>query len=78
MHRWSTWSRGTILTRLPVVAFALVKTGSDGKYALWAPAASNPFTVIASKDGWIAQTKTANIRANKTTTVNFALNKAGC
>jgi N-acetylneuraminic acid mutarotase len=55
-----------------------LKTGADGTYALWAPSASNPFTIIASKDGWIAQTKTANIRANKTTTVNFALQKAGC
>jgi hypothetical protein len=53
-------------------------TDADGKYALWAPSASNPFTLIASKDRWIAQTKTANIRANKTTTVNFALQAAGC
>jgi hypothetical protein len=55
-----------------------LKTDKDGKYALWAPAASNPFSVIASKDGWIAQSKTANIRANKTTTVNFALQAANC
>jgi hypothetical protein len=55
-----------------------LKTGADGKYAFWAPASSNPFTLIASKDGWIAQTKTTNIKANKTTTVNFALLAAGC
>jgi N-acetylneuraminic acid mutarotase len=50
-----------------------LKTGKDGKYAFWAPSASNPFTLIASKDGYQAQTKTANVKANKTVTVNFAL-----
>jgi Carboxypeptidase regulatory-like domain/Kelch motif len=50
-----------------------LKTDKNGKYAFWAPAASNPFTIIASKDGYIAQSKTVNIKANKTTVVNFAL-----
>ena len=54
-----------------------LKTGKDGKYALWAPSASNPFTVIASKDGYQAQSTKVNIKANKTTTVNFGL-KAVC
>jgi hypothetical protein len=54
-----------------------LKTGPDGKYALWAPAASNPFTVIASKDKYQAQSKKVSIKANKTTTVDFAL-KAIC
>jgi Carboxypeptidase regulatory-like domain/Kelch motif len=55
-----------------------LKTDAEGKYAFWAPSASNPFTIIASKDGWIAQSKTVNIKANKTTTVNFSLQAAGC
>jgi N-acetylneuraminic acid mutarotase len=50
-----------------------LKTGKDGKYAFWAPSASNPFTLIASKDGYQSQTKTVNIKANKTVTVNFGL-----
>jgi hypothetical protein len=33
MHRWSTWSRGTILTRLPVVAFALLLLAGSGGVA---------------------------------------------
>jgi N-acetylneuraminic acid mutarotase len=55
-----------------------LSTGKDGKYAFWAPAASNPFTLIASKDKYIAQTKTVSIKANKTITVNFALQATGC
>jgi uncharacterized membrane protein len=55
-----------------------LSTGKDGKYAFWAPAASNPFTLIASKDKYIAQTKTVSIKANKTVTVNFALQATGC
>jgi hypothetical protein len=50
-----------------------LKTDKNGKYAFWAPSASNPYTVIASKDGYQAQSKTVNIKANKTTTVNFGL-----
>jgi N-acetylneuraminic acid mutarotase len=53
-------------------------TDKDGKYALWAPSASNPFTLIASKDKYIAQIKTVSIKANKTATVNFALQATGC
>ena len=55
-----------------------LSTGADGGYALWAPAASNPYTVIASKDKWIAQSKTANLKAGKTTTVDFNLQAVGC
>ena len=56
-------------------AFSL-KTAANGTYAFWAPSASNPFTLIASKDGWIAQSTKVNIKANKTTTVNFGLHAA--
>ena len=55
-----------------------LSTDKDGKYAFWAPSASNPFTLIASKDKYIAQTKTVSIKANKTITVNFALQATGC
>jgi Carboxypeptidase regulatory-like domain/Kelch motif len=58
-------------------AFSL-STDKDGKYAFWAPSASNPFTLIASKDKWIAQTKTVNVKANKTVTVNFNLVPTNC
>jgi hypothetical protein len=54
-----------------------LKTAKNGTYAFWAPASSNPFTIIASKDGYQAQTQKVNIKANKTTIVNFGL-KAVC
>ena len=50
-----------------------LKTGRDGTYAFWAPSSGNPYTIIASKDGYQAQTKRVNIKPKKTTTVNFAL-----
>jgi len=55
-----------------------LKTGKDGKYAFWAPSASNPYTVIASKDGYQAQSTKVNLKSGKTTTVNFNLPKTGC
>ena len=55
-----------------------LKTGANGSYAFWAPAASNPFTLIASKDGWVAQTTKVNVKSQKTVTVNFALRAVGC
>jgi N-acetylneuraminic acid mutarotase len=54
-----------------------LKTPKNGTYALWAPATGGPITVIASKDGYQAQTQKLNIKAGKTTTVNFGL-KAVC
>ena len=53
-------------------------TDRDGNYAFWAPDESNPYTVIASKDGWISQTKTVRIRKGRTTTVDFDLNRLNC
>jgi hypothetical protein len=55
-----------------------LSTDKTGKYAFWAPAASNPFTLIASKDKYVAQTKTVSVKANKTITVDFALQATGC
>lgn len=55
-----------------------LKTDANGKYAFWAPAASNSYTLIASKDGWIAQTVKTNIKAGKTITVNFNLHPPTC
>ena len=55
-----------------------LKTGSDGKYALWAPSASNPFDVIASKDGFIAQARRVSIQPNQPVRVIFASRATGC
>ena len=55
-----------------------LKTGPDGKYAFWAPAASNSYTLIASKDGFVSQAVNLNIKSGKTVTANFALRKVGC
>jgi hypothetical protein len=54
-----------------------LKTPKDGTYAFWAPSGGGPLTVIASKDGYQAQTQKANLKPGKTTTVNFGL-KAVC
>jgi N-acetylneuraminic acid mutarotase len=58
-------------------SFAL-KTDANGNYAFWAPASANAFTLIASKDGWIALTAKVNVKSGKTVTVNFALHANGC
>jgi N-acetylneuraminic acid mutarotase len=55
-----------------------LKTDANGNYAFWAPAGSNPYTLIASRDGWISQTTKVNIKAQKTTTVNFNLKPTLC
>ena len=52
------------------------KTDKTGKYAFWGP--KDTYTLIATSNGWIAQTKTAKIQQGKTTTVNFNLRPTGC
>jgi N-acetylneuraminic acid mutarotase len=54
-------------------------TDANGAYAFWAAAATNSYTIIASKDGWIAQVTMANVKGGgQTVTVNFNLQKLGC
>ena len=55
-----------------------LKTDANGQYAFWQSSGTNSWTIIASKDGYIAQVTTANIRAGMTVTVNFTLMKLGC
>jgi len=55
-----------------------LKTDNNGNYAFWAPSGSNPFSLIASASGWIAQTQTVSIKAGKTTTANFTLRPQSC
>jgi N-acetylneuraminic acid mutarotase len=55
-----------------------LKTDKNGNYAFWAPAASNPFQIIASQNTWIAQTTKINIKSQKTTTINFNLSPTSC
>jgi hypothetical protein len=55
-----------------------LKTDANGNYAFWAPSASNSYTLIASKDGWGAQSTKTNIKAGKTVTVNFNLKPPTC
>jgi hypothetical protein len=52
------------------------RTDKNGNYAFWGP--KDTYTLIASANGWIPQTKTAKIQQNKTTTVNFNLRPTGC
>jgi hypothetical protein len=53
-------------------------TDRNGTYAFWAPAASNPFTLIAAKDKWVPQTASVNLKADKTVTSNFNLRPLSC
>jgi hypothetical protein len=74
----STALRGVLVQANGKSSTFSLKTDAGGKYAFWAPAASNPFTLIASKDGWIPQTTKLNIKSGKTTTVNFTLRPVTC
>lgn len=47
----------------------------DGTYAFWAPTRANLFTVIAGKDGWTAKTIQVRLKAGRTNTQNFTLQK---
>jgi N-acetylneuraminic acid mutarotase len=48
-------------------------TDADGNYGLWLDKRNNPLTVIAAKDGWAPQVKTAKIIAAQVLTVNWTL-----
>ena len=52
------------------------RTDKNGNYAFWGP--KDTYTLIASANGWIPQTKTGKIQQGKTTTVNFNLRPTGC
>jgi N-acetylneuraminic acid mutarotase len=52
------------------------KTDKNGNYAFWGP--KDTYSLIATANGWIAQTKSAKIQQGKTTTVNFNLRPTGC
>jgi subtilisin family serine protease/N-acetylneuraminic acid mutarotase len=53
-------------------------TDTAGQYAYWIDRRANPLTVIAAKDGYKPQVKTARLRALETVTLNFNLQKRGC
>jgi N-acetylneuraminic acid mutarotase len=53
-------------------------TDPDGNYAYWGPEKSNPYTLIASKDGWVSQSKQVRIKKGRTETVNFSLQRVTC
>jgi hypothetical protein len=56
-----------------------LSTDAAGKYARWLDTKYSPLTIIASKDGYISQTKSKiTLKKGKTTTVNFTLQKLGC
>ena len=52
------------------------RTDKNGNYAFWGP--KDTYTLIASANGWIPQSKTGKIQQGKTTTVNFNLRPTGC
>ena len=53
-----------------------LKTDRNGQYALWLDVRNNPLQVIAAKDGYQPQVKTAKITKGATTTLNFTLKPA--
>jgi hypothetical protein len=50
-----------------------LKTDKSGQYALWLDVRNNPLQVIAAKDGYQPQIKTARITKGTTTTLDFTL-----
>ena len=58
-------------------SFSLI-TDRDGKYAYWAPVKDNPFQLIVSKDGWIAQARIVRIIRQQTVTADFTLRRVRC
>ena len=57
-------------------ASSMVKTASDGSYALWLPTGSR-LTVITALDGWQPQVKYSSATPNQSTTVSFTLRADG-
>lgn len=54
-------------------------TDDEGNYNLWLDRRNNPLTVIAAKDGWAPQVRTAKITAGGVLTLNWSLAPArGC
>ncbi|BCJ36928.1 hypothetical protein Athai_44310 [Actinocatenispora thailandica] len=51
----------------------LVKTDSNGHFALWMDSRNSPLTVIFARDGYHPQVKTATIKEGKTVTVDVTL-----
>jgi hypothetical protein len=50
-----------------------LRTDKTGQYALWLDVRNNPLQVIAAKDGYQPQVKTAKITKATTTTLDFTL-----
>lgn len=53
-------------------------TGPDGSFASWINAGANPLTLIAAKDGYQPQTRTARLIRGGVLTSDFDLAKVGC
>jgi N-acetylneuraminic acid mutarotase len=53
-------------------------TDSNGQFEYWIDKSDDPLTVIASQDGWQAQTTGEKIRAGGTISANFTLSQASC
>jgi hypothetical protein len=53
-----------------------LKTDKNGQYALWLDVRNNPLQLIAAKDGYQPQAKTAKITKGNTTTLDFTLKPA--
>jgi len=44
-----------------------------GQYGVWLDKRNNPLTVLVSRDGWVAQSRTVKVKAGVTATANFTL-----
>jgi subtilisin family serine protease len=60
------------------VASYTFATGSNGRYAYWMDRRNNPLTIIAAKDGWKPQTRSAKLTASAPTVADFALRPVKC
>ncbi|MCW2935728.1 MAG: peptidase and in kexin sedolisin, partial [Actinomycetia bacterium] len=55
-----------------------LKTDSNGQFEYWIDKSDNPLTVIASQDGWQAQSTGDKIKAGATISANFTLSQDSC
>lgn len=48
-------------------------TDASGRYSLWLDKRNNPLTVVASRNGWHAQSRSVRVAAGQSITSDFTL-----
>jgi N-acetylneuraminic acid mutarotase len=55
-----------------------MQTDKNGNYGFWVPAASNPYVLSASRDGYLGLATKVTVKPYKIFTINFILSQSGC